>query len=128
MLRTIAVSVARHTPIPQFGASGAPFNVVPVDFVVDAIASVSAEPEAEWQTLHLVDPDPISARELLTLLSKEYAGKEPAYKLPPRLIESSLRFKTVREMFHGAPQESIRYLNHGGLDRALHVDCHRPRV
>jgi thioester reductase-like protein len=112
MLRTIAVSVARHTPIPQFGASGAPFNVVPVDFVVDALASVSAESAAEGETLHLVDPDPVSARELLTLLSREYAGKEPAYKLPPRLIESSLRFKTVRDVFSGAPQESIKYLNH----------------
>src|SRR4051794_20830348 len=112
MLRTIAVSMARHAPIPQFGASDAPFNVVPVDFVVDALASVSSEPTAAGQTLHLVDPDPISACELLKLLSNEYAGKEPSYKLPPRLIESSLRFKTVRDMFHGAPQESIRYLNH----------------
>ncbi|MEA2468738.1 MAG: hypothetical protein QOJ57_2864, partial [Thermoleophilaceae bacterium] len=112
MLRTIAVSVARGTPIPQFGASGAPFNVVPVDFVVDALAAVSAEPAATGQTLHLVDPDPISARELLIALSREYAGKDPGYKVPPRLIESSLRFKTVRDMFSGAPQESIRYLNH----------------
>jgi thioester reductase-like protein len=112
MLRTIQVSVARGTPIPQFGASGAPFNVVPVDFVVDALAAVAGEPAAEGETLHLVDPDPISARELLTALSREYAGKDPGYKLPPRLIESSLRFKAVRQMFSGAPQESIRYLNH----------------
>jgi hypothetical protein len=27
-----------NTPIPQFGRPEAPFNVVPVDFVVDAIA------------------------------------------------------------------------------------------
>jgi thioester reductase-like protein len=112
MLRTIAVSVARKTPIPQFGASGAPFNVVPVDFVVDALASVSQEPEAVGETLHLVDPDPVSASELLTLLAREYAGKEPRYRVPPRLVESSLRLKTVRDMFSGAPQESIRYLNH----------------
>ncbi len=112
MLRTIAVSVARKTPIPQFGASGAPFNVVPVDFVVDALASVSGEAAAEGATLHLVDPDPVSAKELLTLLSREYAGKDPGYKVPPRLVESSLRFKTVRDIFSGAPQESIRYLNH----------------
>jgi len=112
MLRTIALSVSRKAPIPQFGESGAPFNVVPVDFVVDALASVSAEPAAEGATLHLVDPDPISARELLTALSREYAGKDPGYKLPPRIVQSSLRFKTVPDMFSGAPQESIRYLNH----------------
>jgi thioester reductase-like protein len=112
LLRTIAVSVARHTPIPQFGASGAPFNVVPVDFVVDAIAATSAEPTAVGETLHLVDPDPITARELLTSLSNEYAGKNPGYRVPPRLVESSLRFKAVRDVFSGAPQQSIRYLNH----------------
>jgi thioester reductase-like protein len=112
MLRTIAVSVARHTPIAQFGDSSAPFNVVPVDFVVEALHAVSSEPTAVGETLHLVDPDPISAKELLTLLSKEYAGKEPKYKLPSKLVENSLRFKPVREMFSGAPQESIVYLNH----------------
>src|SRR3954454_3301645 len=112
MLRTIAVSVARHTPIAQFGDSSAPFNVVPVDFVVDALHAVSSEPSAVGETLHLVDPDPISAKELLTLLSKEYAGKEPRYRLPSKLVENSLRFKPVREMFSGAPQESIVYLNH----------------
>src|SRR3954451_7497282 len=40
LLRTISVAVARKAPVPQFGASDAPFNVVPVDFVVDALASV----------------------------------------------------------------------------------------
>src|SRR3954447_4198268 len=112
MLRTISVSVKRKTPIAQFGDSGAPFNVVPVDFVVDALHAVSSEPSAVGETLHLVDPDPISAKELLTLLSKEYAGKEPRYRLPSKLVENSLRFKPVREMFSGAPQESLVYLNH----------------
>ena len=112
MLRTIAVAKQRRMPIPQFGASDAPFNVVPVDFVVDALANVASEPTAVGETLHLVDPEPISARELLCALSNEYAGKDPGYKVPPRLVESSLRFKAVREMFSGAPQESIRYLNH----------------
>jgi thioester reductase-like protein len=112
MLRTIAVTVKRKTPIAQFGASSAPFNVVPVDFVVDALHAMSSEPAAAGQTLHLVDPDPVTAAELLTVLSKEYAGKEPRYRLPTSLVESSLRFKPVREMFSGVPQESVRYLNH----------------
>jgi thioester reductase-like protein len=120
MLRTIAVSVSRKTPIAQFGASSAPFNVVPVDFVVDALASVSNEPSAVGETLHLVDPDPVTAAELLTLLSEEYAGKKPRYRLPSGLVENSLRFKPVRELFSGAPQESIRYLNH-----EVHFDTRR---
>jgi nucleoside-diphosphate-sugar epimerase len=112
MLRTISQAVKRGMPIPQFGASEAPFNVVPVDFVVDAIATASSDPDADGETLHLVDPDPINAHELLTLLANAYAGRGPAYRVPPRLVEASLRFKPVRDAFSGAPHESIRYLNH----------------
>ena len=43
---------------------------------------------------------------------QEYAGREPRYRVPPRLIETSLRVKRVREAFGGAPRESILYLNH----------------
>jgi thioester reductase-like protein len=112
LLRTIARSVRTKQPIPQFGNSAAPFNVVPVDFVVDAIAAVSRDPDATGETLHLVDPDPLTAKELLTLLAKEYAGREPSLRVPARLVQESLRIKAVREMYEGAPRESIQYLNH----------------
>ena len=112
LLRTISRAVRMRQPIPQFGNADAPFNVVPVDFVVDAIAAVSRDPDAVGETLHLVDPDPLTARELLTLLAREYAGKEPKVRVPARLVADSLRFKPIREMFEGAPRESIVYLNH----------------
>ena len=112
MLRTIARSVSTNTPIPQFGASGAPFNVVPVDFVVDALLAGANDPEATGETLHLVDPDPVTASQLLEILAREYAGKGPRYRVPPKLVESSLKLKSVRQLFSGAPSEAIRYLNH----------------
>ena len=46
------------------------------------------------------------------LLSNEYAGREPSYRLPSKAVEMSLRTKTVRKAFSGAPPESIVYLNH----------------
>jgi thioester reductase-like protein len=112
LLRTIARSVRKGQPIPQFGAAGAPFNVVPVDFVVDAIAAVSRDESAVGETLHLVDPEPLTAKELTSLLSNEYAGKDPSVRLPATLVAESLRLKRIRDMFDGAPRESIRYLNH----------------
>jgi thioester reductase-like protein len=112
MLRTVAVAASRHMPIPQFGASNAPFNVVPVDFVLDALAVADDDPKLVGETLHLVDPEPITAGEVFGLLAKEYAGREPAYKLPPKLVQTSLRSKRIRGMFSGAPPESIEYLNH----------------
>jgi uncharacterized protein YbjT (DUF2867 family) len=99
-------------PIPQFGRSGAPFNVVPVDFVLDAMLAGAAEPGAVGATFHLVDPEPVSAAELLRILSRAYADRGPAYRVPPGLVREALRVPTVRSMFGGAPRESIRYLNH----------------
>jgi thioester reductase-like protein len=112
MLRVISFCESRGMPIPQFGRSGAPFNVVPVDFVVDALVAGSRSDEAVGETLHLVDPEPVTASELLTTLAREYSGSEPAYRLPSWLVETSLRLEVVRNLFAGAPRESIRYLNH----------------
>jgi thioester reductase-like protein len=112
ILRTVSRAVRTKTPLTQFGKAAAPFNVVPVDFVVQALAAVSGDTAAVGETLHLVDPDPLTAKELTCLLSREYAGREPKLRVPPSLVQESLRFKPVREMFEGAPRESIRYLNH----------------
>lgn len=112
ILRTISRTMRMGGRIPQFGRSNAPFNVVPVDFVVDALVAAAADPATVGETLHLVDPEPITALELTRLLSQEYAGKQPSYRLPPKMIERSLHLKSVRKAFSGAPPESIVYLNH----------------
>jgi thioester reductase-like protein len=99
-------------PLAQFGRAEAPFNVVPVDFIVDAIAAADDDPAAEGETLHLVDPEPVTASELFKALAREYSEREPKLRVPPKLVESSLRSKTVSKAFYGAPRESIQYLNH----------------
>jgi len=111
ILRVIAEAVRARGPIPQFGRSDAPFNVVPVDFVVEAIAA-AATADAEGETLHLVDPQPLTAHELTEALAMEYAGRAPKGRIPPRLAQASLRLGPVRSRLGGAPGESIAYLNH----------------
>lgn len=108
MLRVISRSVRLNQPIPRFGRARATFNVVPVDFVIDAMR-IGADP---GDTLHLVDPDPISASEVFDTLAQAYAGKPTSYRLPPKLVAGSLRIGAVRRLFAGAPAESIEYLNH----------------
>src|SRR3954452_24067194 len=112
MLRVISRAKKMNTPIPQFGRSAAPFNVVPVDFVIEAMTTLGGDKELAGTTLHLVDPDPVPSSEVLELLAKEYAGKGPGYRLPPKMVAASLRSKAVQKAFGGAPRESIVYLNH----------------
>lgn len=112
LLRAIAQAERQGRPPVQIGSSDATFNVVPVDFVVDAIAAVGADPATVGETLHLVDPNPVTTRELVELFSQRYAGRAPRGKLPPALAQASLRFKPVRKLFSNTPAESIAYLNH----------------
>jgi thioester reductase-like protein len=112
ILRAISRAERARRPIPSFGRAEAPFNVVPVDYVVAAMGALATDPAAAGETLHLVDPEPLSARELTEALSQEYAGRAPRGRVPPRLVEASLRLEAVRERFGGTPPESIVYLNH----------------
>jgi thioester reductase-like protein len=112
LLRAIAQAARQGRPPIQIGRSGATFNVVPVDFVVSAIADVAADPAAAGETLHLVDPHPVTTRELVELLSERYAGRAPRGKLPPALAQNALRFAPIRKLFSNTPAQSIAYLNH----------------
>jgi thioester reductase-like protein len=109
MLRTIS---AVRGPLAQIGRPDSPFNVVPVDFVVDAILAGVQDPDAVGHTLHLVDPEPQSSADLFTLLAHEWDGRTPGVRVPPGLLDRSLKFAAVRRAFGGTPRQSIRYLNH----------------
>jgi thioester reductase-like protein len=112
LLRAISRAASMGRAIPQFARKESPFNVVPIDFVVAAIAATAGDPAAEGRTLHLVDPDPLSSRELVAALSEEYAGRAPRGRLPAPLVEASLRLKPVQNALGGTPRESIVYLSH----------------
>lgn len=112
LLRTIQAAVRRRTPIVQPGGMSAPFNVVPVDFVIDAIVAGAGDPAFVGETLHLVDPEPITASELYRQLCQAYAGKDPAFRVPWGVIDQSLRLAPVRTLLGGTPRQSLVYLNH----------------
>ena len=83
ILRTISRMERSGRPVPQFGRSEALFNVVPVDYIVAAIAAAAFDPAIAGETLHLTDPEPLLSHELFEELSKEYSGREPRFRIPP---------------------------------------------
>jgi nucleoside-diphosphate-sugar epimerase len=127
ILRAISRARRLGRAIPQFGRSRAAFNVVPVDYVIEACVAAARDPATVGETLHLVDPDPLSAAELVELLSRAYAQRPPRGRVPARMVERSLRLRPVREAFDGIPAESIAYLNHPvTYDARRTVDLLRP--
>ncbi len=111
-LRAVGFARRLHLPLTYFGQSRAPFNIVPVDYVVAAIDEAAATDAALGETLHLVDSDPLTARELTALLASAYCGRSPRGGLPRAAAEASLRLRTFRRLLGEAARESLAYLNH----------------
>lgn len=112
ILRAISSFARFGLPLMKMGRADAPFNAVPVDFIIDALAVGSQIDETKGETLQLVDPQPLPAASLVELLSEVYAGRAP--KLPTWLpsLELALSVKPIRAIVGGIPPESLRYLNH----------------
>ena len=99
---------------PQIGRGAAPFNVVPVDFIVDAMVALGrADRRDRARPFTSATPSRSAPREMFELLTDLYAGPAPAYRVPPRLVAAALRFGADPQRSSAAPRrESIRYLNH----------------
>jgi short-subunit dehydrogenase len=55
--------------LPGLGVEGGEINIVPVDFVADAIDHIAHQPGLDGQVFHLTDPAPKSAGEVINLFA-----------------------------------------------------------
>jgi nucleoside-diphosphate-sugar epimerase len=105
-------------PLPLPGNGVAPLNVVPVDFVVDATLSLAWNPAAAGKTVHLVDPNPMSARRVYELIAERAHKKLPRFSLSARAADLFLRLPGVERLTR--PQRAaINTVNHLAL-----YNCH----
>ncbi len=98
-------------PLPLPGNGVAPLNVVPVDFVAQATWVLAQKPEAAGKTVHLVDPNPMSARRVYELIAERANKKLPRFSLSARATDLFLRIPGVEKL--ARPQRAaIHYVNH----------------
>jgi thioester reductase-like protein len=98
-------------PMAHIGEGMAPVNLVPIDFLVRAMATVWQKDEALGQTVALADPYPHTAREIMEGILSALGFKRPAVALPPKLIEGILGIGKLRSLLK-VPMESVTYFNH----------------
>ncbi len=103
-------------PLPRNGV--APMNVVPVDFVVKATWTLATKPEAIGKTVHLVDPNPMSARRVYELIAARSNRKLPRFNLSARAADFMMRLPGVERLVR--PQRAaVNYVNQLAL-----YNCH----
>ena len=85
-------------------------NVVPVDFVVEAMAALSAAPGSLGKTYHLCDPQPHSPGELAEMFA-EAIGKSFAYVPVPMAVAKAFFAPKPVQRFFGMPLQALDYFD-----------------
>jgi len=67
--------------LPALGIEGGEINIVPVDFVADAIDHIAHEPDLDGQTFSLTDPNPRTAGEVVNLFARAADAPQAALRL-----------------------------------------------
>jgi thioester reductase-like protein len=98
------VQLPDPVPVPIPGRGHHPLNIVPVDFVANALHAISRAPDAEGQTFHLADPNPLSARRVMELVA-EHAGKSATTgQIPYGLTRWLMRFPGLEKLTRASRQ------------------------
>ncbi|MBV9774669.1 MAG: SDR family oxidoreductase [Gemmatimonadetes bacterium] len=88
------------------------FNVVPRDFVVDAIAYLSGRAESEGRTYNLADPHPLTVDGMLTDLARATGRRMIRVPLPLRVAKGALDHVPGVYRLMRIPSSAVDYFVH----------------
>ncbi|MGK2931810.1 MAG: SDR family oxidoreductase [Solirubrobacterales bacterium] len=72
--------------VPTVGVEGKQINVVPVDFVADAIDHISHVDGLDNQAFHLTDPNPLTAGQLINLFARSATAPQMSIRIDPEML------------------------------------------
>jgi len=105
------MSLPRNFPFPRIGKGDAEVNLVPIDFVVNAMAKLSTDKASIGKTFHLTDPSPMRVGELQDLFAKTIGKKFIPLPLPPSVARMAMSVGLVRKVYR-MPLELVDYFIH----------------
>jgi thioester reductase-like protein len=94
----------------RIGLGTGTVNVVPIDFVVEALASLSASPSSAGKTYHLCDPRPRSPAELVEMFAEALGKRFVQVPVPLSVARAFFSPKPVQRFF-GMPVEALDYFD-----------------
>jgi thioester reductase-like protein len=83
-------------------------NLVPVDFVVDAMAALAFDEKAIGATIQLADPVPLSTNELFNTIASSVNGKRSRITAPAKLVRFFLMLPPSPKIT-GLPHSAVPY-------------------
>jgi thioester reductase-like protein len=98
----------RALSLANIGNSDVRLNVVPVDFVVEAMAALASDAAAVGETVQLADPAPLTTEELFDVISRNLSGRESLLTVPAPLVRTTLNIP-LNEKVTGLPRVGVPY-------------------
>ncbi|HVF66278.1 MAG TPA: SDR family oxidoreductase [Pyrinomonadaceae bacterium] len=83
-------------------------NVVPVDFVVEAMAALARDRLSAGETVQIADPAPLTTEELFDVISRNLAGRTSLFTLPAPVVRTTLNIP-LNEKVTGLPRVGVPY-------------------
>ncbi len=95
-------------PFPRIGDGNAEVNLVPIDFVIAALASLSVENGTLNNTYHLTDPLPLNVRELQTRFARSLGKRFIYFPMPPTVAREAMKIDLLRKVYR-MPAQLVDY-------------------
>jgi thioester reductase-like protein len=95
MLIRAMLSAPEPVPIPLPGKGDKPFNMVPIDWVCQAMYLISRNPAGADRTFHLTDPNPLSARAIVDMVAEHAHIRTPRWHMPYTLSRALMSMPGV---------------------------------
>src|SRR6266496_323521 len=83
-------------------------NLVPVDFVVEALAALACDDSAIGKTLQLADPRPLTTNQLFNAIAKSISGRRSHVTVPPSWVQFFLMLPPSPRIT-GLPHHGVPY-------------------
>jgi thioester reductase-like protein len=83
-------------------------NLVPIDFVIDAMVTLAKEDRAIGATVQLADPAPLTTEELFDAISKEVGGRDSFTTVPAEIVYPVLMLPLAPKIT-GLPHSAVPY-------------------
>ena len=90
------------------GNKAVKLNLVPVDYVVNAIAELAFDEKAKGKSIAIADPAPLTTEELFDAIAEELTGRRSEFAPPPKLVEWFLS-KPFSPPITGLPTHAVPY-------------------
>ncbi len=92
------VLMPSNVPILMPGKGDKPLNMVPIDYVCEAMHTISRRKDTAGKTFHLADPNPLSARRVFEVVADHAGRSAPVGRFPYRITKMILKFPYLEKL------------------------------